>query len=394
MSSVAQIPRIRACAECLRRSWLLSEMSGPLDYCARDRGRLLELLALPDRELLKAVAGRRISELQNRYECFQAGAPARPPPHSPDTATICHHSHGYPHWLSGPAAPHMLEVAGGVERLAKLTAAPVVAIVGSRAPSDYGMEMARSLARGLTASGVTVTSGLTDGIAVAVHAGALDANGASIAVLGGGLSVSCPARRRSLYERITHAGCAVSELPRDCSGRRWGHLAGERIIVELAQLTVLVEAQDTPAELAGARMAQALGRTLAAIPGRVSSPVARGPHALLMDGARLIQGPQDVLELLRPPEDSLSDGQPLDTSPARDASRARDTSAAGLPHNLRDLLGRVGSGCDTPEKLTRSGADPAEILLALSELELLGLLGRGDGGRYLPRNSYLGGETG
>jgi DNA processing protein len=368
----------------MRRSWLLSELSGPLDYCARDRGRLSELLALADRELLKAVAGRRSSELQDRYERFQASTTTR----SPDTETVCRHSDSYPHGLSGPAAPHMLEVAGGVERLAELTAAPVVAIVGSRAPSDYGMEMARSLARGLTASGVTVTSGLTDGIAVAVHAGALDARGTSIAVMGGGLGVSCPPRRRSLFERVVRDGCAVSELPRDCVGRRWGQLTGERIVVELAQLTVLVEAHDTPQELAAARMAQVLGRTLAAIPGRVSSPLARGPHALLMSGAKLIRGPQDVLELLCAPNVPAANAQPTSTPTPGDVAAAR------LHPELQAMLERVGSGCDTPEKLTCAGADPAEVLLALSELELLGLLGRGDGGRYLARNPYVGAETG
>jgi DNA processing protein len=381
VSPVEQIPRTwhGACAGCLRRSWLLSELSGPLDYCARDRGRLIELLALADRELLKAVAGRRACELLNRYERLQVGAPGC----SLDAATVCRHIDGYPHSLSGPAAPHMLEVAGGVERLAKLTAVPVVAIVGSRAASDYGMETARSLARGLTASGVTVTSGITDGITVAVHAGALDANGASIAVMGGGLGVSCPARRRSLYERITRHGCAVSELPRDCSGRRWGQLASERIVVELAQLTVLVEAHDTPGELAAASMARALGRTLAATPGRVSSPLARGPHALLMDGASLIQGPQDVLELLQAPDRSSPGVQP------GGAPHAGNVPAAGIPRELQAILERVGSGSDTPEKLARAGGNPAEILLALSELELLGLLGRGDGGRYLLRQPWL-----
>ena len=378
MSPVEQVPRPShgACGSCLRRSWLLSELSGPLDYCARDRGRLIELLALPDGELLKAVAGKRTAELQDRYECFQAGAPER----SPSTATICRHSHGYPPELSSPAAPHMLEVAGGVERLAELTAVPVVAIVGSKVASDYGMGTARSLARGLTASGVTVTSCLTDGIAVAVHAGALDTNGASIAVMGGGLGVSCPARRRSLYERITRHGCAMSELPHDCSGRHWGQLASERIVVELAQLTVLVEAHDTPGELAATSMARALGRTLAATPGRVSSPLARGPHALLMDGARLIQGPQDVLELLRAAERPSPSVQP------EGAPHAGKAPATGLSPELQAILECVGSGSDTPEKLTRAGVDPAEVLLALSELELLGLLGRGDGGRYLPRD--------
>jgi DNA processing protein len=365
-----------ACARCVRRSWLLAELSGPLDYCARDRGRLIELLALADEDLLKAVAGRRAPELRARYERFDCEEPSR----RPGAVALCCHDHRYPLTLRGRASPHMLEVAGGTERLAQLTAEPVVAILGSRAASDYGMEMARSLARGLSASGVTVTAALTDGIAVAAHAGALDADSASIAVMGSGLSVSPPKRRRALYERVRHDGCAVSELPRDCSGRRWGQLAAERILVELASLTVLVEAQSTPAELAGARMAQALGRTLAAIPGRVTSPLARGPHALLMHGAKLIRGPQDALELLYPHSTSRAGAQPA-RAPQDESKLGR-----GLRRSLSAMLERVGSGCDTPDKLTSAGADPAEVLLALSELELLGLLTRGDGGRYVLRD--------
>jgi DNA processing protein len=340
--------------------------------------RLIELLALADDELLRAVAGRRAAELTGRYARFPDGGLVQSP-----HGQICRHQHGYPPGLCGAGAPHMLEVAGDARRLARLTAAPVVAIVGTRTPSDYGMEIARSLARGLAASGVTVSACLSDGIAVAAHAGALDAHGASIAVMGGGLDVSCPARRRSLYERVTHAGCAVSELPCHCSGRRWGRLAAERIVVGLAQLTVLVEADDTPGELATARIARMLDRTIGVVPGRVSSPLSTGPHALLRDGAELIRGPHDALELLHPPG-----GHSLGTQPLQ--APTEDAGSTNLPRELREMLAHVGNGYDTPEKLMRIGADPEGVLLALSELELLGLLGRGDGGRYVPRQPLAG----
>ncbi|MGO9319695.1 MAG: DNA-processing protein DprA [Solirubrobacteraceae bacterium] len=365
-----------ACAACLRRSWLLSALSGPLDCCARDRARLLELLALADCDLLAAVAGRRAPELRTAYERFDAGELQR----DPQVQAICRHRRGYPHALGGPAAPHMLAVAGGASRLAKLAAAPVVAILGSRAPSDYGREMARSLARGLAASGVTVAAGLADGIAAAAHAGALDAGAGSVAVLGGGLGVSCPPRRRSLYERIRRAGCAVSELPLDCAGRRWGQLASERIVVGLGLLSVVVEAEQTPADLAAAGIARALGRTVAAIPGRVTSPLSRGAHALLMDGASLVRGPRDVLELLCPiGAASANVRAPL---PAAGEVDPR----AGLRPALKAVLERVGAGYDTPDKLARAGVDSRHVLPALGELELTGLVIRGDGGRYLPRD--------
>jgi DNA processing protein len=344
-----------------------------MECCARDRARLLELLALPDEQLLEALAGRRKPELRAHYETFRAEELTDDP-----RLQSIRHRHGYPGALDGPAAPPMLHVEGGTARLSALAAAPVVTILGSRHASDYGIQMARSLARGLAASGVTVAASLTDGIAVAAHAGALDAGGRSIAVLGGGLRVSCSVRRRALYERVTRTGCAVSELPHECTGRRWGVLASERTLAALPRVAVVVEADAGPGELAAARQAQALGRTVAAIPGRVTSPLSRGTNELLMAGAGLVRGARDVLDLLY----------------AADATRSSDqaSAAAGaVPQNdlradLRAVLERVGAGCDTPDGLTRAGMELSAVLLALSELELRDLLVRGDGGRYLPVN--------
>jgi DNA processing protein len=376
-SAWARDPRQRgACDACLRRGWLLAELGSVLDYCARDRGRLLELLALPDGELLAAVAGRRASELRAAYARFDANELR-----ATRSQSSCRHRRGYPRSLTGPAAPSMLTVRGGVERFERLMRAPVVAIVGSRTPSDYGRTMARSLARGLTASGVTATASLSDGIAAAAHEGVLEASGAGVAVLAGGLRVACPARLRPLYERIVLSGCAVSELPLDCSGRRWGQRAYERIVVELALLSVIVEAERTPRDLAQVEIARGLGRPVAAVPGRVTSPLSRGPHALLMDGAKLVRGPQDVLELLS----EIGAVSSAERHPAVLAGSAGQ--AAGLHRELRLVLERVGAGDDTPDKLARAGVDPSHALLALSELELTGLLIRANSGCYVPRES-------
>jgi DNA processing protein len=166
-------------------------------------------------------------------------------------------------------------------------------------------------------------------------------------------------------------GCAVSELPDGCPGRRWGPVAAERAIARLATVTVVVEAGGQPRELAGALIARATGGTLAALPGRVTSPGARGTNALLMDGAQLVRGVKDILDLL----------------PAR-AARASCGAVrerAELEPHLVELLERVGDGIDTPEKLIGGASNAGEVLLALTELELMSLLGRGEGGRYVPR---------
>jgi DNA processing protein len=376
-----------ACGDCLRRSWLLAMLSARLEYQARDRGRLLELLALGDEELVQAIGGRRRAELHERYARFTPADIHW----SADVGTLCRHHRGYPRALRSEGAPSMLHVTGAAQRLEELGEQPAVAIVGSRKATDYGMEMARSLARGLAASGVTVAGGLSDGIAVAAQAGALEAGGKTLTVMDGGLDVACPARRRALYERVRKTGCAVAELPCGCGVRRWCYPARERIVAGLAQLTIVVEADENRGELLGARVAKTLGRTVAAVPGRVTSPVSRGTHALLMEGAALVRGPGDALEL-------LYRGNPtreLDRVPRRMTGTPQQATTPPrtpqLEQRLRTMLEQVGAGNDTPAKLTAGSEDAGEVLLALSELELMGLLTRGDGGRYVPRESLAGG---
>lgn len=361
----------RACQACVRRSWLLAAVGGSLDYLAHDRQRLLEALSLADEDLIDAVGGRRRDELRARRERVRVEdvCPGE------EAEAICRHDRRFPPVLSSAAAPCMLHVAGGDSaRLAQMTAVPVVAIVGSTRASDYGAAMAASFGRGLAAAGVTVTSGLVAGVAAAAHAGALECGGRPLAVMHGGLGVSCPARARPLYAHIRRAGCAISELPPNAAGRRWGRAASERIVAELAQVTVVIEAEDSRGALAAARIAQALGRPVSALPGPVTSPLSSGTNALLWEGAHPVRGPADVLELLY--------RQGVER-PARTSAGDRSTE---LEPRLRATLERVGAGHDTPDKLMADGADPGDVLLRLSELELMGLLARGDGGRYLPQS--------
>jgi DNA processing protein len=358
-----------ACEQCLRRSWLLGELSAMLDHNCRADGRLIDLLALEDGELLQALAGRRRSELSRRYAQFRASEVAR----LDGAEGLCCDDERYPPGLARPEAPRMLHLTGGVERLHELTAGPVVAILGSRPASDYGVEMAGSLARGLTASGVTVASDLADAIASAAQAGVLEADGASLVVLGDGLDIPIPARRRALLERLKLRGCAVSELSCGVRTRIWGAAAAKRTLAAMAGVTVLVEAEDSPRALLGARFAQALGGTVGVVPGRVTSPVSRGTHVLLREGAQLVRDAADVLDLLY-----VADGREPTRPPLA-------SPLAGLEPRLLRTLERVGAGLDTPGKLLGAGKDAGEVLQALGELESIGLLARGDGGRYVPR---------
>jgi DNA processing protein len=362
-----------ACSRCIRRSWLLGELSALLDYSSRADGRLFALLALEDEELIEALGGRRRAELRLRYADFRE----REPKGEVDVSRICRHDGRYPDGLRHPGAPHLLHVARGVGRLCELTKQPVAAFLGATRASDYGLELAGELGRGLAASGVTVAAGRRGGLARAALAGALEVDGATLAVAGDGLAVTSQDARRAA--RPERGGCTIAELPGDVRGRRWGANAAERIVASLADVAIVVEAEDSPRALAAARLALGLGKTLAACPGRVSSRASSGAHVLLRDGAQLVRDARDALDLL------------YGVSPGESRSTVRDPASAGsagpppprLSVKLRDVLEQVGNGVDTPGKLTAGSADPGELLQALGELESIGLLRRGDGGRYL-----------
>ncbi len=356
-----------ACLTCLRRAWLLETLSARLGYWAREPERLLQALALTDDELIQALAGRHKQELRERHERFERSQLQVPR----GVQRICRHDPLYPAPLRGTRdAPQMLHVAGGIERMHALVAQPTVAIVGTRRASDYGMEVAYGLARGMAASGVTVVSGLAEGIAAAAHQGALDAGARTVTVMAGGVDVANPASWRSLHRRITAEGCALAELPCGAVARGWCHIARARIVAALARIVIVVEAREHPAELLHARLAHARGSVIAAVPGRVSAPAARGPHELLRDGALLVRDTQDVLDALHG----------VGTHRAA-VSRPRQGS------RLQAVLDQVGSGNDTVAKLTApdtlAGAPAHDVLVALAELELGGAVARGDGGRYV-----------
>lgn len=352
-----------ACPACIRRGWLLAMLSVGLDFRARDLERFWEILALPDRELIEAIGGRRREELHSAYAAFDAGSLDQ----GAATSTICRHGADYPLALAGHAlAPHAMGLSGGLDRLNRILDGPVIAIVGTRRATDHGMETAHALARGLAASGVTVAGGIDEGIAFAAHCGALAANGRTLTVTAGPLNRCSPVCCSNLYRRITAVGCAVSEAPWWARPRHWRLLARARTLALLAHMVIVVEARDTPSELACARLALALGRPLAALPGRVSSPASQGSNALIIDGARLIRDAQDALDVL------YGVGERRAPQPSKLAPR------------LAEIFDEVCGGRDTPAKLTSTGACSTDVRLALTELELLGVLARGDGGRYVP----------
>jgi DNA processing protein len=257
-------------------------------------------------------------------------------------------------------------VAGGLDRCLALLCDEPVAIVGARRASQYGLEVARSLGRGVACSGVTVISGMAAGIDSAAHEGALSVGGPTVAVLPSSANRPYPASKRSLHRRLVGVGAAVSELPPGADIRRWMFPARNRIIAALSAMTVVVEARHRSGALVTSRHAAALARTVGAVPGRVTSPQSAGPNGLLALGAVVVRDAQDV----------------LDGVFGAGVRRAGATPRAELEPEQRQLLEAVASGRDTMDALARGGIEPGRALAALAALELGGYLVREPGGRF------------
>jgi DNA processing protein len=206
------------------------------------------------------------------------------------------------------------------------------------------------------------------GVDSAAHAGALEARGATVAVLAGGPDRAYPASKRRLHERIAADGLVVSEMPPGTPARRWCFPARNRLIAALARVTVVVEAGARSGSLITASLAADIGREVAATPGPVTAPLSAGTNNLIADGARLVRGPHDVLELLF----------------GASAPPSAPAPAADLPADLRDMLERIGSGCDTVGALAAAGLGVDAVLAGLAQLELRGRVRRAAGGRYAP----------
>lgn len=173
-----------------------------------------------------------------------------------------------------------------------------VAMVGSRKPSPYGQLVAEKLAKDLAAVEVTVVSGLARGIDTMAHKGALAANGRTLAVTGSGLDVVYPRENKRLMEQIMTNGAVISEFPPGSPPEAWHFPARNRIISGLALATVVVEAGERSGALITADFALEQGRDVMAVPGNIVNPLSRGPHRLIKQGARLVEGAGDILDEL------------------------------------------------------------------------------------------------
>jgi DNA processing protein len=262
-------------------------------------------------------------------------------------------------------APALLFVRGELGVLA----APQLAVVGSRNPTVGGCETARAFSAHLVRAGLVITSGLALGIDACAHEAALAAGGHTIAVAATGLDRVYPAVHRELAHRIADRGAIVSEFPLGTPPRREHFPQRNRLISGLSLGVLVVEAALRSGSLITARLAGEQGREVFAIPGSIHSPLARGCHALIRQGAKLVETAPDVLEELG--------------ALARFAVAPPVIPRAAPPPAEAELLTHMGfDPVDTDVLVERSGLTPGAVSSMLLHMELRGLVEARPGGKY------------
>ena len=255
--------------------------------------------------------------------------------------------------IHDPPARLYLRGAGDRELLSRMA----VAIVGARACSTYGAQVARMLGRELAAEGVVVVSGLARGIDCEAHRGALEACGTTVAVLGCGIDRDYPAAHAGLARKIAESSFLVSEYEPGVEPAPWRFPARNRIVAGLCAATVVVEARERSGALITADFALEEGREVFAVPGEITSALSTGTNALLRLGATPLTSAADVLMFLG-----------LD-SPSVARPAVSEVAAS--------LLERLPAAVD--QLVRASGLSAGEVAAALAELELAGLAAEGDG---------------
>jgi DNA processing protein len=268
---------------------------------------------------------------------------------------------------------------------------PAVAVVGSRRATPAGLAMARQLAGELASAGLTVVSGLARGVDGAAHEGALSVKGRTVAVLGCGVDVVYPPEHRNLAARVIEQGLLLSEFPPGTPPLAHHFPLRNRIISGLVRAVVVIEAGEKSGSLITARQALEQGRDVLAVPGNALSGRYRGSHALIRDGAPLVETVEDVLREL---------GWPLRLPPpAADEAGISAMSGISPPNSLK--LSKLEEQMDLGEPysldqlMERTGLSGPAVLAEIGALEVGGRVGRVAGGGFVRLdNSGIGGGHG
>lgn len=242
-----------------------------------------------------------------------------------------------------------------------------VAIVGSRRATPAGLDVARRLAADLAAEGLVIVSGMARGVDAAAHIGALEGGGRTVAVLGCGVDVVYPPEHASLASRIRSSGIVISELPPGMPPYAYHFPLRNRIISGLARAVVVIEASDKSGSLITARAALDQNRDVLAVPGSVGSGRSKGCHALIKDGAHLVETVEDVLQELKWRQ---TERRVVKRRNILDLSELELEMDVGEPYSVDDLASRT-------RRLT------SDLLAELGALELVGRVVRMEGGRFV-----------
>lgn len=347
--------------------------------------RLLAAFGLPE-----SIFAQRADALRQVVSAAQAEALATPPPDfDAQLATTLAWLNGasdrriwgladadYPAALLRTEDPPLLLYAVGSGVADGTLTTPALALVGSRNPTPQGLANARAFAGSLAQAGRVVVSGMALGIDGAAHEGALDAGGRTIAVVGTGLDRVYPKRHLGLAHRIAASGLLVSELPLGTPPLAHHFPRRNRIISALSQGTLVVEAALQSGSLITARMALEQGKEVFAIPGSIHAPQSRGCHALIKQGAKLVESAQDVMDELQW-TGRLADAP---ESIAETPDFARADSLNGTKNAVLEALGHDPTSLDA--LMARTGLDAAHLQAQLLTLELADQVARLPGGLF------------
>ena len=288
----------------------------------------------------------------------------------------------YPPALKQIADPPLLLYARGN---VKVLSRHAVAVVGTRRPTPYGLQVTRRLAKDLAERQLVIVSGLARGIDSAAHFGALDAQGVTVAVQGRGMDEIYPAENKKLAEKILESGAVISEFPLGTGPMPENFPIRNRIISGLSLGVMVVEASEYSGSLITARLATEQNREVFAVPGNVTSPQSLGPNYLIKQGAKLVDQWMDVIEEFPPqvrgqllPADADRETQPI----SAENGLLFDQSLTGEQKQVFEIL-RPDQAVFVDDIFNRVTLPQARILQALLELEMSGLI------RQLPGKNFI-----
>jgi len=273
--------------------------------------------------------------------------------------------------------PPLLYVAGDVSLLSR----HLIGIVGARRPSPYGNQMAERIGRDLAARGIVVVSGLARGIDASAHRGALSAvAGTTIGVLGCGIDVVYPKENRKIFEEIRQHGLLITEFPMGTFPAPQNFPIRNRIIAGMALGVVVVEGAQYSGSLITARLAMEFGREVYGVPGNATQASSFGPNQLIKQGAKLVTGWEDIVEEL--PTPVRAELTPVESVSQTERTSLIEESLGPSERPIYKLLS-TDQSCQVDQLVETSGLSSSEVLAALFDLEMKGVV------RQLPGKQFL-----